>query len=317
MIIHPQLDNFTDDAIQQQSTVSAVRDTMQQWKNSVIGKIQRAHILKAGESSTAQNCIESLRPLFDDLSWLFDMTKKLCDIQSKNHFTNIELRSSKNDRYNTIILHQESKFALHLCIAKPRNLNQGNFIFGPDLIMLSAIDDTQIFTAQLDENDNLCGTEILSCDNEELIIYDNRRKFVNFITQNDAIIFLRAIIKTSSFDKNINNITHHYLHFNDTHTPIKKLADNRLLRAQMIFSILRHQHYKKAIPVFAEWVRNDVPDIRWYVMREFLALDIEAALPHLLFMADYDENRSVRKAALDTLQILKRQYPEICGALQA
>ncbi len=321
MIVHPQLQNFANNIAQQQAALSDMRGTMLSWKNSTIGKIQRQYILKAGESSTAQNCINNLKPLFGDLSWLYAMMGKLCDLQSTNPFANIELRSSKNDKHSTVILHQERKFSIQLCIAKSRSTHlkstYHSFIFGPDSMMIAPIGNTQIVTVQLDANDNICSHTILSCHDGELYIYNNNRQSINFIAQANNIIFLRAIIKTGVFDDSSENISHHYLQFNGDNQPHKQLANETLSRAQLIFSILRHQQIKKAIPLFAEWVRNETPDMRWYVMREFLALDIEAALPHLLSMADYDENRSVRKAALDTLQILKTQYPEFCVALQA
>lgn len=318
MIISPQLQNFTDDTVRQQSALSNVRNAMQQWKNSEIGKAQRAYILQAGGASTAQNCIKHLKPLFDNLNWLYDMIGKLCDIQSNDPFANIELRSSKSEKFSSIVLHQEHKFSINLCLVKSKYQQQSlqnNFVFGPDMMMVAPIGDAQIIKAQLDEHDNLGDHEILSCKDGELYIYNNRHQSMNFITLDCDILFLRIIIKRAAFDNSSQDISHHYLQFDGDNRPKKQLADETLSRAQLIFSVLRHQHNKKAIPVFEEWVRSDAPDMRWYVMREFLALDMKAALPHLLFMSEYDDNRSVRKAALDTLHILKVQHPDTLNSL--
>lgn len=315
MIIRPQLQKFTDDAKLQQTIVSEVRHAVQQWKNHEISKAHRAYILKAGGAATPQNCIKHLKPLFSNLSWLYEMVDKLCQIQSKNPFTNIELRSSKSENYSKLILHQERKFSINLCIAKSRNAqhisSQNNFVFGPDMMMVAPINDAQIIKAQLDSNDNILKHEIESCNGRPLYIYNNRLESMNFVTQDKDIIFLRAIIKTGAFDDCTEKISHHYLQFNGDNRPQKHLADETLSRAQLILSILRHQNTKRAIPLFEEWVRNDAPDMRWYVMREFLAMDMKAALPHLSFMSEYDDSRCVRKAALDTLHILRVQYPEV------
>ncbi len=315
MNIRPQLQNFTDNIAHQRSALSDVRHAMQQWKDSEIGKAQRAHILKAGGAATAQNCIKHLKPLFDNLSWIYEMIAQICQIQSKNPFANIELRSNKNEEYSSMILHQERKFSISLCLAKSRErqqkASQNSFIFGPDMMMLAPIGAAQIIKAQLDENDRLHSHERVSCHDRALYIYNNRRQSMHFIAQQRDIIFLRATIKTGAFDDSIENISHHYLQFNGDNKPQKQLADATLSRVQLILSILRHQHNEQAIPLFEEWVRNDAPDMRWYVMREFLALDVKAALPHLLFMSEYDDSRCVRKAALDTLQIVRAQYPDI------
>lgn len=313
MYIHPQLQNFAQDDAWQQRALSDVHQAMQHWKNGEIGQKQSQYILKAGDASTPENCIKHLKPLFDDLSWLYAMIEQICTVQRCNPFANIELRSNKNDAMQTIILHQARKFSITLGFVKPQKQSQAahdNFIFGPDMMMLSAIDSAHIIKAQLDERDNLLKPKMLISNDGELHIYDNRRQSVNFIAKERPIIFLRATIKTNAFDASPQKLSHHYWHYIGDSKPTKQLADTALPRAQFIFSILRHQICRKAIPLFEQWVRHDTPDMRWYVMREFLALDMQAALPHLKFMAHYDDDRAVRKTALSTWSILQSQYPE-------
>lgn len=320
MIIRPQLQNFTNDIMQQHATLSDARHAMQQWKNSEIGKTQRAYILKAEGAATAQNCSEYLKPLLENRSWLYEMIGQMCQVQRNNPFTNVEFRSRNSEKFSSMILHQECKFAIHLCIAKSNDQQQSlqnNYAFGPDIMMLAPLGEAQIVKAQLDEHDNLCEAQTLLCRDSDVFIYDNRRQSMNIRPLDSDIIFLRAIIKKSAFDDGADIISHHYLHYEGDNGPQKHLADETLSRAQLIFSVLRHQQNKKSIPLFHDWVYNDVPDMRWYVMREFLALDIEAALPHLFFMSEYDDSPCVRKAALDTVHILRAHHPENLNALSS
>ncbi len=319
MIIRPQIQNFSNDIMQQHAALSDVRHAIQQWKNGEIGKAQRAYILKAGGAATAQNCSKHLKPLFENHAWLYEMIEQMCHVQGNNPFANIELRSSNSENYSSMILHQERKFAIHLCIAKSNEQQslQNSFVFGPDMMMLAPLGDAQIVKAQLDEHDKLCGAQTLLCNDSDVFIYDSRRQSMNIKPLDSDIIFLRAIIKKGAFDDGADTISHHYLRYEGDNGPQKHLADETLSRAQLIFSVLRHQQNVKSIPLFQLWVRNDVPDMRWYVMREFLALDMEAALPHLLFMSEYDDSRCVRKAALDTVHIIKTQHPDILNALSS
>ncbi|MEY4269530.1 MAG: hypothetical protein RLZZ58_746 [Pseudomonadota bacterium] len=66
---------------------------------------------------------------------------------------------------------------------------------------------------------------------------------------------------------------------------------------QMTLAMLRTMHRRDAAPLFAAAL--DEPDfaLRWQVMREFVALDPAAALPHLAAMASADPHPELRRCA--------------------
>jgi hypothetical protein len=78
-------------------------------------------------------------------------------------------------------------------------------------------------------------------------------------------------------------------------------TDDASSRTQMMLSLLRIMDRRDAAPLFARMARSEHFYARWQAMREFLALDAEAALPHLRAMALADPHAEVRDAAARTL----------------
>lgn len=87
-------------------------------------------------------------------------------------------------------------------------------------------------------------------------------------------------------------------------------TDEASSRTQMMLALLRTLDRRDAVPLFREMVRSEHFYARWQAMREFLALDAEAALPHLRRMAAGDPHREVRRAAEHTLAALFAQDGE-------
>jgi hypothetical protein len=78
-------------------------------------------------------------------------------------------------------------------------------------------------------------------------------------------------------------------------------TDEASSRIQMMITLLRLMDRQDAAPLFAEMLNSPHFYTRWHVMREYLALDAEGALPHLKRMADRDIHPEVRAAARQTL----------------
>lgn len=78
-------------------------------------------------------------------------------------------------------------------------------------------------------------------------------------------------------------------------------TDNLCSRVTMMLSLLRLMDRRDAAPLFAELLPGLPFHGRWHAMREFLALDAEAALPPLQDMAVSDPHPEVRVAAAQTL----------------
>jgi len=72
-------------------------------------------------------------------------------------------------------------------------------------------------------------------------------------------------------------------------------------RTQMMLALLRTLDRQDAVPLMIDMLAQGHFYARWHAMRELLALDAEAALPHLSAMAKGDPHPEVRAAAQATL----------------
>lgn len=89
-------------------------------------------------------------------------------------------------------------------------------------------------------------------------------------------------------------------------------TDEASSRTQMMLTLLRTMERRDAVPLFREMLRSEHFYARWQTMREFLALDAGAALPHLREMAADDPHCEVRGVAAQTLDRLFAEEPIPC-----
>jgi hypothetical protein len=80
-------------------------------------------------------------------------------------------------------------------------------------------------------------------------------------------------------------------------------TDEEASRIQMMVSMLRTMEREDAVPLIEEALASPHFYTRWHVMRELLALDADAAQPHLKRMAADDPHPEVRAAARQTLDL--------------
>lgn len=88
-------------------------------------------------------------------------------------------------------------------------------------------------------------------------------------------------------------------------------TDEASSRIQMMISLLRLLDRRDALPLFAEMLQSPHFYTRWHVMREYLAMDADGALPYLKAMAETDPHPDVRAAARQTLDAF---FPEEVAA---
>lgn len=74
--------------------------------------------------------------------------------------------------------------------------------------------------------------------------------------------------------------------------------DDRTSRAQMLFALLRHSGRADAADSLSAATHDPAFFVRWAAMREWLAIDVAAALPRLRAMTE-DANAEVRAAAAE------------------
>ncbi|HEX8216699.1 MAG TPA: HEAT repeat domain-containing protein [Allosphingosinicella sp.] len=87
--------------------------------------------------------------------------------------------------------------------------------------------------------------------------------------------------------------------------------DEAASRIQMMVTMLRLMEREDAVPLFEQLLDSPAFFTRWHVMREYLALDAEAALPGLRRMAERDPHPEVRAAAAQTLAAFFDEEPPV------
>ena len=87
-------------------------------------------------------------------------------------------------------------------------------------------------------------------------------------------------------------------------------TDEASSRTQMMITLLRMMDHTDAAPLIEKALESPHFYTRWYVMREYLALDAEAALPRLRRMAASDPHPEVRTAAGQVLADFFADEPE-------
>ncbi|MDQ4087925.1 MAG: HEAT repeat domain-containing protein [Pseudomonadota bacterium] len=93
-------------------------------------------------------------------------------------------------------------------------------------------------------------------------------------------------------------------------------TDEASSRLQMMVSLLRAMDREDAFPLLEEALQAPQFYTRWYVMREMLAMDAEAALPSLRRLAAADPHPDVRTAAQQALDLFFPDVGQAEGAAQ-
>ena len=87
-------------------------------------------------------------------------------------------------------------------------------------------------------------------------------------------------------------------------------TDEAASRVQMMVSLLRTMDRPDALPLIVEALGSPHFYTRWHIMRELLAMDAEAAQPHLERMAASDAHPEIRAVAAQTLQLFFEDEPD-------
>lgn len=144
-------------------------------------------------------------------------------------------------------------------------------------------------------------------DGEEIVLDGRRESFVIEHAFSD-ILFFHAMVRPEA-------------------APLSAEYDSRTLafvgasstdevasRIQMMVSLLRTMEREDAVPLIVEALASPHFYTRWHVMRELLALDADAAHPHLRRMAAADPHPEVRAAARRTLELFFADEDQPCPA---
>lgn len=133
-------------------------------------------------------------------------------------------------------------------------------------------------------------------DGEELVIDGRRRSFVIEHAQGDMLIF-QAVARADCAPVGTE------YDYDSRRFIAASSTDEVSSRVQMMVSLLRAMDREDAFPLFEEALQSPQFYTRWYVMREMLAMDADAALPPLRRMAAQDPHPDVRAAARQALEL--------------
>lgn len=133
-------------------------------------------------------------------------------------------------------------------------------------------------------------------DGEEILIDGSRQSFIVEHAGSD-MVYLQAVVRagaaplTAEYDSE----TRRFIGATST--------DEASSRVQMMATLLRQMEREDAAPLLRQLLGSPHFYTRWYLMRELLALDAEAAHPDLTRMAAEDPHPEVRAAAAQTLRL--------------
>lgn len=131
-------------------------------------------------------------------------------------------------------------------------------------------------------------------DGETLMIDGRRESFVIEHARSDIVFIFAAIrAEEAPLALEYDSKSHECIGASTT--------DEASSRIQMMVTLLRMMDRTDALPLFAQMLESPHFYTRWHVMREYLAMDAEGALPYLRTMAAEDPHPDVRAAARQTL----------------
>jgi len=123
------------------------------------------------------------------------------------------------------------------------------------------------------------------------IILDESQRTLHILPQERPVMLLRARIELTPAPP-----VRHYSAVDGTLVSTVQ-GDDGFARSAMLLSVLREMGNRAAVPAMIALLDRQEGRERWTVMRELLALDAEAAWPHLMRMAADDPDAGVRAAA--------------------
>ena len=142
----------------------------------------------------------------------------------------------------------------------------------------------------------------------ELLVMDGRRESFVFEHATSDIVHIQAQARVEAAPLSVE-------YDSDTLDFVgASSTDEESSRTQMMITLLRIMDRADAAPLIEHALESPHFYTRWHVMREYLALDAEAALPSLRRMAAEDPHPDVRAAARQTLDAFFAEEPVPCRA---
>lgn len=284
----------------------------------------RAALEEAVRTATgADQVLTSAKTFLEDEAAIVECVDQVVGAALQDPFFQPGLRAASTALHSGLLLYDGPLLTIMLAVMTPdalaakRVFNQGpsSISFGGQKCVfrfLQAGGAVLSFWEAPDARAEFAGDPALRCrlverrrieDGETLVLDGARESFV-IEHASSNLVYLQALtpLESAPVMREFDSATLAFAGASST--------DDAGSRIGMMLSLLRVMDRTDAVPLFVEMLDSPHFYGRWHTMREFLALDAEAALPHLRKMAEADPHPEVRAAAAHTLRTL---FPEQTG----
>ena len=305
-----------------------VDNCVQRWsRHPLMTETERA--LVALEDRTPEKVLGVARAFLDRGDDIDALMSELLSSSAADPFFRPPFQPMASDVHNAFLLYNHPDLSIGLCVsgadmlaakkAGPRGatsigLTGVTTLYrylragGATISFWEAPPITDMFDSSRAGTARLVGRRAIH-DGEEIVIDGRYQGFVIEHATSD-LIFFQALVRVDAAPVSIeyDSKTMSFIGASST--------DEASSRVEMIVSLLRTMEREDAVPLIIEALDSPHFYTRWHIMRELLALDADAALPHLRRMADGDPHPEVRAAAGQTLQLFFADEPAAAGDAQ-
>ena len=299
----------------------------QRWsRHPLMARTERA--LATLEERTPDAVLAIARTFLDSTEDLDSLMRELLSSSAADPFFRPPFQPISSEIHNALLLYHHPDLSIALCASTvdtlaakkvaPRGATSIGFggmttLFrylragGATLSFWEAPRISALFDASQGGHARLVGRRRIE-DGEEILI-DGRHQSFTIDHASSEMIFFQAQIRVDAAPVTTEYDSSSLAFIGASST------DESSSRVQMMVSLLRTMEREDAVPLIVEAL--DTPHFyeRWHIMRELLALDAGAALPHLRRMAADDPHPEVRAAAQQTLDLFFADEPAADGDL--
>lgn len=314
-----------DDLARQRSMRIAAQDQDAAWRAADTAPGGLLSAMAAVRDADPATIIAALQPWIGDDAWIERRLDEALSLARREPFILPPVRLFHGAGLGGLILAECAPISLALIIRPGTAVHAGDCpdghraIFTPGYgwtriicaggararcyrVPVSAAEEGGCFTAATASPCVYAGEQVLHAG--DVIAVDQAREAVNIIGGTGDVVMVQLTIQSPSplplreYDGRTGRLT--------------GVASSQRANSfrQMGLALLRQMERRDAAPLFvAELASRDFA-LRWQVMREFVALDAGAALPHLCDMATDDPHPELRRAAASARDLVVKYHAD-------
>lgn len=255
-----------------------------------------------------EDAVTQLLDVFEDLDWLARIARHEAGEMRKDMWQLPSFQATKNGIQHNLLLSIGNRVMLVVTMLGQAAKASGTPAMQPrmlgfsdhrSMIRLIGHGPAALTIGRLGPSGPTIEHRALSPD--EVMILDERSETVWFAPSADPVLFLRArITGCDTMPATLVDV--------DSGQTVRAVAtDDKASQRVMMLSLLRSLGRSDAAALFGDLVESGSAAQRWAAMRECLAIDTGAALPHLQNMAQRDSDPAVRATAQTTYAMITQQ----------